>query len=115
MVQHGCRADHRVAREVEFLGQIEDPRLEPGAGFPLPGEQEDRLEVAQLLGDAEHLRRAETGGVGEDGEAVAAVGHFAEDVDVKESHVRPDLPGDVDRGWGVRPRAILGAAVPRQR
>jgi hypothetical protein len=98
-----------VAREVEFLGQIEDPRLEPGAGVGVLGEEEDRLEVAQFLRDAEHLRRVEAGGVGEDGEAVAAVGDVTEDVDVEESHVRPDFRVDVGRedgGVSLRRRGV---------
>lgn len=85
-VQHTGRPDDRVPGEVQFLGEIEDPRL-PGGGLRgLVRGQEDRLEVAQLLGDPLHLVTAEPAGVREHGEAVAAVGQAGEDIDMEVVH-----------------------------
>lgn len=80
-VQDTCCPDERVAGEVEFPGKVEDARMPAPVTAGVPG-QEDRLEVAHLLGDAHHLLRGELCGVREHRQAVAAVRPAAEDVNV---------------------------------
>src|SRR6476620_2274228 len=82
-MEHRRRADHRMAREIELLVEIEDPGSE--RPFAAVAFEEDRFEVAQLLGDPVHLRSREARRVGKHGEAVAAVGTGREDVDVMKT------------------------------
>ena len=84
VMDDGCRADHRVPREVELFEKVEDVRLPMilrSRWF-----EEDGLELAHLARDLGHLGGAEVARVGKDGQAVAPVGRRGEHVNELELH-----------------------------
>src|SRR5690349_2896319 len=81
MVQNRRGAKNGMAREWQFLEEIEDAGAD-GAG--LRGRlQKYCLEVPQFLGDTQHLPGAQSARVREDGEAVARIGGWAEYINMK--------------------------------
>ena len=59
-----------------FFQQIKDPRV--GLGRNLT--EKDRLEMAQLLRDGQHLLCAQRLAIGKNGEAVARIGRGCKDI-----------------------------------
>jgi hypothetical protein len=91
-----------VTREGQFLDQVEDARAHLSG--PGPGAHEDRLEMAQLAGDLEHLARRQRLVANEDGQAVAAERAVGEHVDmdvVEACHVFGLSQGVM--GWTLNP------------
>jgi len=72
-----------MSSKVEFLEEVEDARTPPPFSPGILG-QENRLQVAHLLGNASHLLPAELrgGGVEKHRQAITAVGLATEDVNV---------------------------------
>ena len=86
VVQQGGRSEDGVAGEGQLLFHGEHPSGEfagPGARL-----QEDRLELAQLAGQAQHGRARKAAGVGEDRQAIACQYAFGEYIDLPVIHFR---------------------------
>ena len=84
MMKDRRRAEDRVPREVELFEQVEDA-CAPTELRPSLVEKYG-LELAQLPRDLSHLRGAQPDGVGEDAQAVAAIGRRGEYIDELELH-----------------------------
>ena len=84
MMKDGRRAENWVPREVELFEQVEDAcapmELRPGLV------EKYGLELAQFPRDLSHLRGAQPARVGEDAQAVAAIGRRGEYIDELELH-----------------------------
>src|SRR6266496_1801971 len=79
-MQGTCCPKEGMTREIEFTEEIKHT----SAHFliTLQWAEKDRLEMAQLLGDATHLLHRQGGTVQKDGETVAGIGKRGKHIDV---------------------------------